>query len=99
PATLTPEEEHRYRSTACPIEETLIDQLSDLTDRVREAAIEQAWSVDWTELADHRRKLAASRGPSRLVDPARARRDHRHAWPGRPLLPQELWRGQCVLKD
>ncbi|MGB0068168.1 MAG: protein phosphatase 2C domain-containing protein [Isosphaeraceae bacterium] len=61
PATLAPEEEHRYRSTACPIEETLIDQLSDLTDRVREAAIEQAWSVDWTELADHRRKLAASR--------------------------------------
>jgi protein phosphatase len=61
PATLAPEEEHRYRSTACPIEETLIDQLSDLIDRVREAAIEHAWSVDWTELADHRRKLAASR--------------------------------------
>jgi len=61
PATLAPEEEHRYRSAACPIEEALIGRLSDLTDRVREAAIEQAWSVDWTELADHRRKLAESR--------------------------------------
>jgi protein phosphatase len=61
PATLAPEEEHRYRSTACPIEEALIDRLSDLTDHVRETAIEQAWSVDWTELADHRRKLAKSR--------------------------------------
>src|SRR5271157_721509 len=40
-----------------------------------------------------------ARGPSRLVAPARARRDHRHAWPGRSLLPQELWRGQCALKD
>ena len=61
PVTLSPEEEHRYRSTACPIAESLIERLSDLTDRVREAAIEQAWSVDWTELADHRRKLAESR--------------------------------------
>jgi len=61
PATLAPEEEHRYRSTACPIEEALIDRLSELTDRARELAIEQAWSVDWTELTDHRRKLAESR--------------------------------------
>ncbi len=61
PVTLSPEEEHRYRSTACPIAESLIERLSDLTERVREAAIEQAWSVDWTELADHRRKLAESR--------------------------------------
>ena len=60
-ATLAPEEEHHYRSAACPIDEALIDHLSDLTERVREAAIEQAWSVDWTELADHRRKLSESR--------------------------------------
>jgi protein phosphatase len=59
-STLAPENEHRYRSTACPIDVGLIDRLTDLTDRAREAAIEEAWSVDWTELADHRRKLAES---------------------------------------
>ena len=29
----------------------LIDRLSELTDKARELAIEQAWSIDWTELA------------------------------------------------
>jgi PPM family protein phosphatase len=61
PAPLKPDEEHRYRSTEAPITEALLQRLSDLTDRVREAAIEQAWSVDWTELAIHRRKLAEAR--------------------------------------
>lgn len=61
PATLTADEEHRYRSTECPITEALLERLSDLTDRAREAAIEQAWSIDWTELASRRRKLAESR--------------------------------------
>jgi serine/threonine protein phosphatase PrpC len=58
---LAPEEEHRYRSTACPISEALIEGLSELTDRVKEQSIEQAWPVDWTELAGHRRKLSESR--------------------------------------
>ena len=61
PEPLAPEEEHRYRSTDCPVNEALIHRLSDLTDRAREIAIEQAWSVDWTELADRRRKLAGAR--------------------------------------
>jgi protein phosphatase len=61
PVALNADEEHRYRSTDCPITETLLDRLSELTDRVREAAIEQAWSVDWTELATRRRKFAESR--------------------------------------
>ena len=39
----------------------LIDRLSDLTERARELAIEQAWSVDWTELADRRKRLADAR--------------------------------------
>lgn len=60
-ATLKPDEEHRYRTTECPITEALLDRLSQLTDRVREAAIEQAWSIDWTELARRRRKLAEAR--------------------------------------
>ncbi|MFO0891941.1 MAG: protein phosphatase 2C domain-containing protein [Isosphaeraceae bacterium] len=61
PAALPPDQEHRYRSADCPIQDRLIDQLSDLADRVREAAIEQAWSVEWTELAGRRRKLAEAR--------------------------------------
>jgi protein phosphatase len=61
PAPLAPEEEHRYRSTDCPINEALIERLSELTDRAREAAIEQAWSVNWTELAERRKKLAGTR--------------------------------------
>jgi protein phosphatase len=61
PTPLNPEDEHRYRSTECPITPALLDRLSELTDRARETAIEQAWSVDWTELASLRRKLAESR--------------------------------------
>jgi protein phosphatase len=61
PLTLAPEEEHRYRTTECPVSEGLIERLSELTERTRELAIEQAWSVDWTDLASRRRKLSESR--------------------------------------
>ena len=60
-AALAPEDEHRYRSAACPIDESLLDRLSGLTEKAREQAIEQAWSIDWSELASRRRKLAESR--------------------------------------
>ncbi|MBV8487900.1 MAG: serine/threonine-protein phosphatase [Planctomycetaceae bacterium] len=59
--TLAPEQEHRYRSTPCPIDEPLLEKLSELAERARELAIEQAWPLDWTELASCRRKLAESR--------------------------------------
>jgi len=61
PATLAPEDEHRYRSAGCPIDEALLDRLSELTDKAKELAIEQAWSVDWTELAGRRRKMVEAR--------------------------------------
>jgi protein phosphatase len=61
PVALAPDEEHRYRSTDCPITEAILERLTELTDRVRETAIEQAWSIDWTELASRRRKLAEAR--------------------------------------
>jgi len=61
PITLAPKDEHRYRSMLCSISEALIDQLSEVTDQAKEQAIEQAWSVDWTELAARRRKLAEFR--------------------------------------
>jgi protein phosphatase len=61
PPTLAPEDEHPYRSTECPVNEGLIERLSELTEQARESAIEQAWSIDWTELAGRRRKLAELR--------------------------------------
>ncbi|WP_165250598.1 PP2C family protein-serine/threonine phosphatase [Paludisphaera soli] len=55
---LAPEDEHRYRSAECTIDDRLIDTLSQLVEDVRETAISQAWSVDWTALSEHRRKFA-----------------------------------------
>ena len=54
---LAPEEEHRYRSCECPIDEKLLADLGRLVEGVCEAAISQAWAVDWPKLAEHRRKL------------------------------------------
>ncbi|WP_165224460.1 PP2C family protein-serine/threonine phosphatase [Aquisphaera insulae] len=65
PAALPPEEEHRYRSCDCPVEASLLDKLSGLIEQAREAAIEHAWSVDWTELAGRRRRLAEARASRR----------------------------------
>nr|WP_303652724.1 protein phosphatase 2C domain-containing protein [Paludisphaera mucosa] len=56
--TLAPEDEHRYRTAECAIDDRLVEELSQLVEDVREAAISQAWSVDWTQLSEHRRKLA-----------------------------------------
>lgn len=55
---LAPEDEHRYRSAECNISEELIEKLHHLVEEVRETAISQAWSVDWGQLSEHRRKLA-----------------------------------------
>jgi protein phosphatase len=61
PAPIPGDQEHHYRSAECPIHDPLIDKLSELTDQTRELAIEQAWSVEWTELAGRRKKLAEAR--------------------------------------
>ncbi|WP_165070309.1 PP2C family protein-serine/threonine phosphatase [Paludisphaera rhizosphaerae] len=55
---LAPEDEHRYRSADCTIGEELIEKLHQLVEDVRETAVSQAWSVDWHQLSEHRRKLA-----------------------------------------
>ncbi len=60
-ATIAPEEEHHYRSTDCKIDQPLIERLIELAEQARELAIEQAWPVEWTELADRRKKLTESR--------------------------------------
>ncbi|MDR3622306.1 MAG: protein phosphatase 2C domain-containing protein [Paludisphaera borealis] len=61
PQALAPDEEHRYRSCESGIDEALLDDLSQLVDNARETAIAQAWSVDWTELSVHRKKMTEAR--------------------------------------
>ena len=59
--TLADDEENRYRSCECAIDDNLVRTLLKLVEEVREAAISQAWSIDWTALSAHRKKLAAAR--------------------------------------
>jgi protein phosphatase len=61
PTVLPVEEEHPYRTAECPIDEALIERLDELTRRTHEQSIEQAWSVDWTNMSTLRRKLAEAR--------------------------------------
>ena len=56
-----PVEEHLYRSADCPISEELVDKLGELTRKVQAAAVEQAWSLDWTALTTFRRKETEAR--------------------------------------
>jgi serine/threonine protein phosphatase PrpC len=60
-ASLVTVEDHPYRTAECPIDETLVDKLDDLTRNIQEQAIAQAWSLDWTALATLRRQCAAAR--------------------------------------
>jgi protein phosphatase len=59
-------EDRPYREAACPISEELVDQLSELTRRVQAAAVEQAWSLDWTLFAKYRRKEGEARTSGNL---------------------------------
>jgi protein phosphatase len=61
PTVLPAEAEHRYRTAECPIDQPLIERLEELTRRTHEQSIEQAWSVDWTNIATLRRQLAEAR--------------------------------------
>ena len=58
---LAPEAEHRYRTAECGLDGRLVEDLYNLVEGARETAIAQAWPVDWTELSEHRRKLAEGR--------------------------------------
>ena len=55
-----------YRTAECMIDEGLIDRLDELSRRVQEQAIEQAWSIDWTAMAGLRRQATAAHSPTNL---------------------------------
>ncbi len=54
-------EDHPYRTAECSITEELIEKLSELTRKVQAHAVDQAWSIDWTALAEFRRAEAEAR--------------------------------------
>ncbi len=54
-------EDHPYRTAECPIDVPLIERLEELTRRVQEQALEQAWSLDWSALATLRRQETEAR--------------------------------------
>lgn len=53
---LPPVEDHPYRSSGCPINLPLIEELTDLVRRAQAAAIEHSWALDWALLANLRRQ-------------------------------------------
>jgi PPM family protein phosphatase len=59
-------EEHPYRTAECPISAELVERFSDLTRRIQAHAIENAWSLDWTEFARFRRGETEARAKGDL---------------------------------
>jgi protein phosphatase len=59
-------EDRPYRSADCPINAELVERFSELTRRVQSHAIEQAWSLDWTEFARCRRLESEARAAGNL---------------------------------
>jgi protein phosphatase len=60
-AAPTTVEDHPYRTAECPITTDLIEKLSELTRRVQAYAVENAWSLDWTQFAQYRRDEAEAK--------------------------------------
>lgn len=58
PATV---EDHPYRTAECPVSDDLLERVSELTRRVQQYAVENAWSLDWTQIAHHRREEAEAK--------------------------------------
>ncbi|MFO0952225.1 MAG: protein phosphatase 2C domain-containing protein [Isosphaeraceae bacterium] len=54
-------EDHPYRTAECPITDEMLEKLAELTRRVQQHAVEQAWSLDWTAFAQYRREEAEAR--------------------------------------
>jgi protein phosphatase len=59
-------EDHPYRTAECPITLEQIDRYSELTRRIQAHAIEQAWSLDWTQFAKFRRGESEARAAGNL---------------------------------
>ena len=54
-------DDHPYRTYECAIDDALIDRLDELTRRIQDQAVAQAWSLDWAALGGLRRQAADAR--------------------------------------
>jgi len=59
-------EDQPHRTAECPIDLELLDRLDELTRKIQEQAIEQAWSLDWSSLTNLRRESVEARSANRL---------------------------------
>jgi protein phosphatase len=59
-------EDHPYRTAECLINVELIERYNELTRRVQAHAVEQAWSLDWTQFARYRRAESEARTAGKL---------------------------------
>jgi protein phosphatase len=66
PPAPTTVEDHPYRTAECPITVELIDKYSELIRRIQAHAVEQAWSLDWTEFSRFRRLESEARADGNL---------------------------------
>ncbi len=55
-------EEHIYQSAECPLENKLLAGLNETVKQSQAAAVEQAWSIEWPELTQFRKKAEAAFG-------------------------------------
>lgn len=65
-AALEVVEDHPYRTAECPITLEVVVRFHDLTRRIQAHAIEQAWSLDWTQFAQYRRQEQEARTAGNL---------------------------------
>ncbi len=61
-----PVEEHRYRSTECPITVPLLKSLSENIRNTQAHAVDQHWPVDWPVLANLRQEAETARAAGDL---------------------------------
>jgi protein phosphatase len=59
-------EEHIYQSSDCPVDEEMLQRLTDTVRKARAIAIEQGWGVDWSILANLQRESEAARAEGDL---------------------------------
>jgi hypothetical protein len=64
-------EEHVYQSAECPLDDTLVERLSETVRKAKAIAIEQGWGVDWSVLANLQRESEEARAEGDLRGAAR----------------------------
>jgi PPM family protein phosphatase len=65
-AVAHPVEDNPYRAAECPLDETLIDGLTEVVRQAQATAIERAWPLDWALLANFRREGEEARSAGDL---------------------------------